>query len=50
MEKELLIGSIVKIYCRTKPSLNGGVFYMSKNTYMNLFDNQEISIIFVKNK
>jgi hypothetical protein len=25
-----------------------GKFYVSKNTYMGLFDNQEISIIFVK--
>jgi hypothetical protein len=27
-----------------------GFFYMSKNTYMNLFGNQEICLIFVKYK
>ena len=27
-----------------------GVFYMSKNTYMDLFGNQEICLIFVEIK
>jgi len=38
------------VYLKIKPSLTGGVFYMGINTYMDLFGNQEICLIFVEIK
>jgi hypothetical protein len=43
--KIFIIKTILK-----SPHLPVGVFYMSKNTYMDLFGNQEIYLIFVEIK
>jgi len=41
---------IIYFFKKLKHHLPVGVFNMSKNTYMDLFGNQEIYLIFVKYK